>query len=399
MACRKQPQSTRYNLPSAIPFSKKVEAGRLEEALRRVVERRPALRTRLVVDGEGRVRQYSDPGLRMDIVRRTMGETQLTDYLNAGFVRPFRLFGQEPLCRFEVVETEQHVWLLMDFHHVIADGFTLARNLMGRDLPAAFAGKTVDVERCTLYEAAETEEEQENSMDYCAARDYYGQLFRDVTFTSLLSPVSWAVDAATSVSGWLSREGVDSWCRDHLVQPNWLFMAAFCIVMAKLSRQPQVAFATLSHGRYDRKLRDAYGMFVRTVPLAVEVAAEEETLDFIRRLRRPLMESVRHDAYPYTHFCKDLQQSASVTFAFQGADILEEVALGGETAKGIQLPKEAVDNELNRSGAVGCGHGEDGGPCHGGVHRQHHVASVCQNRRDGNCRQAGKKGFDGSLSR
>ena len=190
MACRKQPQCTRYNLPSAIPFSKKVEPGRLEEALRRVVECRPALRTRLIVDAEGRVRQYSDPGLRMDIVRRTMGEKQLTDYLNDGFVRPFRPFGQEPLCRFEVVETESHVWLLMDFHHIIADGFTLARNLMGRDLPAAYDGKTVDVEPRTLYDAAETEEQQEDSMAYCAARDYYGQLFRDVTFTSLPSPAA-----------------------------------------------------------------------------------------------------------------------------------------------------------------------------------------------------------------
>ena len=347
MACRKQPQCTRYNLPSAIPFSKKVEPGRLEEALRRVVECRPALRTRLVIDAEGRVRQYSDPGLRMDIVRRTMGEKQLTDYLNDGFVRPFRPFGQEPLCRFEVVETESHVWLLMDFHHIIADGFTLARNLMGRDLPAAYDGKTVDVEPRTLYDAAETEEQQEDSMAYCAARDYYGQLFRDVTFTSLPSPAAPAVDAATSASVWLARKGVDNWCRDHQVQPNWLFMAAFCIVMAKLSRQSQVAFATLSHGRFDRKLRDAYGMFVRTVPLAVDVVAAEETLGFIRRLRRPLMESVRHAAYPYTHFCKDLRQSASVTFAFQGGDILEEVALGGETVKGIQLPKEAADNELN----------------------------------------------------
>ena len=347
MACRKQPQCTRYNLPSAIPFSKKVEPGRLEEALRRVVECRPALRTRLVIDAEGRVRQYSDPGLRMDIVRRTMGEKQLTDYLNDGFVRPFRPFGQEPLCRFEVVETESHVWLLMDFHHIIADGFTLARNLMGRDLPAAYDGKTVDVEPRTLYDAAETEEQQEDSMAYCAARDYYGQLFRDVTFTSLPSPAAPAVDAATSASVWLARKGVDNWCRDHQVQPNWLFMAAFCIVMAKLSRQPQVAFATLSHGRFDRKLRDAYGMFVRTVPFVVDVDAEEETLDFIRRLRRPLMESVRHATYPYTHFCKDLRQSASVTFAFQGGDIMEEVALGGETVKGIQLPKEAADNELN----------------------------------------------------
>ncbi len=347
MACRKQPQCTRYNLPSAIPFSKKVEPGRLEEALRRVVECRPALRTRLIIDAEGRVRQYSDPGLRMDIVRRTMGEKQLTDYLNDGFVRPFRPFGQEPLCRFEVVETESHVWLLMDFHHIIADGFTLARNLMGRDLPAAYDGKTVDVEPRTLYDAAETEEKEDGSSAYCAARDYYGQLFSGVPFTSLPSPAVPSVDGATSISVWLSREGVDSWCRDHQVQPNWLFMAAFCIVMAKLSRQPQVAFATLSHGRFDRKLRDAYGMFVRTVPFVVDMDAEEETLDFIRRLRRPLMESVRHAAYPYTHFCKNLQQSASVTFAFQGGDIMEEVALGGETVKGIQLPKEAADNELN----------------------------------------------------
>ncbi len=347
MACRKQPQSTRYNLPSAIPFPKEVEAGRLEEALRRVVDSRPALRTRLVIDDEGNVRQYPDTDLRIDIARLTMEEQDVLAYQQHGFVQPFRLFDGGPLCRFEIVETEQHVWLLMDFHHIIADGFTIARNLMGKDLPAAFAGENVNEEPCTLYTAAENESQQVNTTAYSVARDYYRQMFRDVTFTTLSSIAPPSPDAAVTTSFWLPSNDVDDWCREQQVQSNWLFMAAFCIVMAKLSHHTQVAFATLSHGRYERKLRDAYGMFVRTVPFVVDVVAEEETLDFVRRLRRPLMDSVRKAAYPYTHFCSDLHKAASITFAFQGGDIMEEVSLGRETAKGRQLPKEGADNELN----------------------------------------------------
>lgn len=344
MACRRQSGSTAYQLPCAIPFPKSVDAERLARALEVVVGYRAVLHTRLVVAPDGEARQFADEELHVKVRRSTMTESDVLQYVNHGFTRPFQLFGAQPLCRFEVVVTETHHWLLMDFHHIIADGMTLTQCLMGRDLPAAYEGKELAPDTTALYELAEEQQQKEESSEYGKAKDYYRQLFQDTSFTTLPRVKPDVPIESRTISHRMPREAVDRWCEEHQVSPNLLLMAAFCITLSKLSHQQRVAFVTLTHGRSGHRQRQAYGMFVRTMPVAVEV--EGTVKNFIRSLRTLLMDGMRHAAYPYVHFCRDMHQTAAVSFAFQGPDIMEQVCVGGHGASGRQLRKDATDSDL-----------------------------------------------------
>ena len=347
MTCRRMPDSTAFQLPSAIPFTRGVDADRLVAALHEVIRCRPVLHTRLVLSDDKEPRQYSDSEMRIDVPCHTMTEAEATIYIINGFVRPFTLFGPLPLCRFEVIVTEQHTWLLMDFHHIIADGVTISHLLMGRDLPAAYEGAMLETDGYMLYEQAEEEQRLLGSREYLKAKDYYQQLFYDTNFSVLPLGKTGISGIDLSFSHYFSRKELDGWCEQHQVAPNLLFMAAFSIVLSKWCHQSRVAFATLSHGRNSRRLRQAYGMFVKTVPFVTDVVSDTRILDYVKNLRAPLMSSVRHAAYPYIHFCRDQHQTAEVSFAFQGGEILEEVCVGGDAVVGRQLRQGMVNNDLS----------------------------------------------------
>ena len=364
VACGQHPGSTSYNLPSAIPFPKEVDADRLVLAVKAIVRSRPTLRTRLVFSERGIPRQYADAEMEVTVPLRRMKESEVLAYIRDSFVRPFQLFSPHPLCRFEVVETETHHWLLSDFHHVIADGITIAHCFMGRDLPAAYAGQPLEDGDHLLYDQAEEEERQSSTPAYQAAKAYHHALFTDVEFTALPSTTNHEPreqresrrhsahtlagkqsDSGFVVSQRVPRSSIDQWCETHHTTPNQLLMGAFCIVLSKLCHTPRVAFATLTHGRI-RKYRDAYGMFVKTIPMVSELAADVSILDYLHSLRPLLTASLRHSIYPYTHFCRDLLKSAEATFAFQGNDILERVTVGGASVEGVQLRKGVAGNGL-----------------------------------------------------
>ena len=355
MACSKLPDSTSYHLPSAIPFSTRMNADKLERAVRSVIARRPALRTR-IVDECGCFRQFSDPDMQIEVRRARMPESEALVYIDHDFVRPFSLFDASPLCRFEILETECHVWLLIDFHHVIADGMTIAQSFIGYDLPMAFEGLPLEEESGGLYLWAEKEEARLGSAEYDRAKASCLQAFEGVGFSNLPLANVGLVGKSIFVSETVSRQDVDLWCENHHTQNNLLFLAAFSVLLSKWCGSDRVAFATLSHGRHQRNLRRTYGMFVETLPFTCEVNPAMTIVSFVRSLRSSLMAATRHSAYPYTHFCNDMRQTAPVCFAFQGKDIMERVSVGQECVEGIQLHKGESANGLNciiynRSGA------------------------------------------------
>jgi len=321
---------------------------RLVAAISQIVRCRPVLRNRFVVGSDNSIRQYPDETMEVPVCRHQMSEEEAIDYIHHGFVRPFQLFGAEPLCRFETIETPLHHWLLMDFHHSIADGMTIVQGLMGHDLPVAYEGGELAVDNL-LYTQAEQEDKMLLSQQYLSSKAFFTQLFSDVDFTSpsmLLTSHSADESGDGLVRQHIPREEIDRWCEYHEVNVNLLFMAAFCVVASKLFRADKVAFATLSHGRGGKALRLAYGMFVKTIPFVSEIDADAVVLDYIRNLRRQLMAVVRHTAYPYTHFCRDLQKTAQLTFAFQGEQIMERVCLDSEYVDGKQLRRELIGDDV-----------------------------------------------------
>ncbi len=347
LSCSYTPSSTAWNLPSVIFFDKTISADRLLDAVRRVCAARMELHVQFLRADDGTFLQYADAGIEIPVAYSKMTDSEAEMYMKDGFVRPFSLFSNMPLCRFEVVETDTRVLLLSDFHHSIADGYTIAGRLIGTDLPAAYMGQTLDPPAMTLFDWAQREKEEKDSAAYIRAKDYYRTLFSDAEVTRLSQKTTADGGKGLSCSFSLAMGAVDEWCAAHKVSAYHFLMSAFCLTLSKLSHQTKVVFCTLNHGRYDKRLSEAYGMFVNTVPFVADIDPSMTVSMLMAQVRKCLMDNHRHRFYPFTHFCSDMGAVPKITFGFQSNEILEQTVITGRKFVGRQLQKPDSQSDLS----------------------------------------------------
>ena len=339
-------ERTDYNLPSAIWYSKEVDADRLASALEIIISQRKELHIRLFRGKDGELRQWADMEMDIDVVRKKMNEEEAKDYIYHRFVRSFDLLGGEPLCRFEIVETEAHNILLIDLHHVIGDGITLSHILLGQDLRNTYAGQDLDIPQVGMFELAVQEQEDLSGLRYEDDKQYFDQLFSDCETPRL---DWWHSDGSQEMSSFTSRISkpqIKAFSQAHGIREYHLFLTAFSIVLSKLSYSRRFVFTTLSHGRRMKQLHSAYGMFVRTIPLMADIEHDIAWTDLCHGLQHQLIGSLRHYSYPYIHFCRDHHITPGISFSFQGDEIKEQSVIDGVCYPGEQLPKDMLLNDL-----------------------------------------------------
>ena len=343
--CMAEPAMTRYNLTCQIKLPATVDIARLQNALQQIFAARPMLHTRFVMDEKGQSRQYADMDMPIQVGIRHMTETEADKYLHHEFIRPFNLFGNEPLCRFEIVETGQAKYLLYNIHHAIGDGLTVFNLLPMADLTAAYQGKPLEPEAKTLYAEADDEMAKPETDAYQSAALYYKEKFEDAEFVSLSRNATHSVGQLIEIQRDVPMEMIAPWCKEHGVKPNILIQAAFGLVLSRLSRKQDVAYGSVRHGRTPQ-LMHTYGMFVKTVPVLVQAAPELTVLDFIKNTADEWQSTRRMNDYSFTAFCHDNHVAPSIFFTYQGSKLKLQCALDNEYTPIRIIPGQYTDTDL-----------------------------------------------------
>jgi amino acid adenylation domain-containing protein len=341
------PETTAYNLPQVLPFSTAADLERMKRALEMIWTGRKELHTRIGKTTDGEVVQWADGNMALPLRRLKMSESAVQKHITEEFIRPFDLFGSDPLVRFELIETEKHHYLLIDIHHIIADGRTLADCIVHTDLPNGYNGIAPSPAGYGLYTYADEEYARLGSPAYEEARQFFLSELQGIPFTRLSVTAESPVGKRQQASALMDREKTDRWCDSNGISPAILFAGAFAVVLSKLARTSHPAFALLTHGRTDRRLRQAYGMFVKSIAVKASCDGEKTAVSLLHELKHWLFAATRHAHYPFTHLCRDLRQTPSATFAFQGSAIEEYAVLGDERVATIQPVTGQTANDLS----------------------------------------------------
>lgn len=328
--CQNEPELTSYNIGCRLTLPESIDLTRLQNAVQRIIAARPVLRTRFFYDDEGNPRQCVDEGMDIPVPSLAMTEEELTHYVEELFMRPFDMTGGEPLCRFAIVETEKGGSLLYCLHHVISDGTTVFTLFPKRDLPDAYAGKPLAAEGKTQTDVALEDAELTLSDRFREAQAYYKEKFADAESTELSTATGAHTGDTLIVKERVAKEDIDEWSRQRHLRPNNLLQAAFTLVLSRLGRKRKVTYTSVRHGRDDKALLNAYGMFVKTVPVLVDVSQEMTVKEFVGAVAGEWKSTHRMADYSFTAFCNDTQLAPAVTFAYQGEGMVREYELNGE---------------------------------------------------------------------
>jgi hypothetical protein len=145
-----EPQSPAYNMTANIRLNMNLDVQALQESLNAMLQRHEVLRTSFVVvddnsDGQPMQRIISNislslPQVDLSILPEMQRQEEMTRLANEEAQQPFDL-GQAPLLRARLLKLDQQDFLLLlTFHHIISDGWSInvfSRNSRISTMPLA----------------------------------------------------------------------------------------------------------------------------------------------------------------------------------------------------------------------------------------------------------------------
>ncbi|UDM53201.1 non-ribosomal peptide synthetase [Cupriavidus sp. MP-37] len=311
-----EPGSTAYNQTRAFVLQGALDRRALQAALRAVVARHPALRTRFVADdgAPGTLpRQVVEPAPAFALAEAPLaaGPEALQACIDAEAARPFDL-GQAPLLRATLLTRthDDHV-LLLSLHHIVSDAVSNA--VIARDLGTAYAqalsddgGIALPAPATTFAAHASRQRERLANGDLDAQRAWWQrqlgnhvpalQLPTDRPHGNPAMRVARRIDAALDLPllGALRR-----FCASQRCTPFVALLAAWQALLSRYAGQDDFAVGVPHAGRDGDGLDDVVGFFANTHVYRSRTAPGISGRALCEQLRADALGALSHAELPF----------------------------------------------------------------------------------------------------
>ena len=323
--CLKNPTATLYNIPTKIAFPPTTDANALADALKSLVRKHPQLTVRFGQDETGFV-QHLDMVHPVEVPIRQMSEEKLSAYKDE-FVRPFDL-ANDVLYRFEIVVMPQHVYLLMDVHHLVFDG--ASQDLFLRELCCLLDGGEVERESLSYAQYVLDEKKSEEGEYFRQARDFFHNQLSAVEAATEVRP-----DLPHPVQGTIGKvsasfdiETVNRFCRAHDITPAHLLLSAVFYSLSRFASSEELCITTISNGRSDLRIHNTTGMFVNTLAITAKIG-NQTIEEFLNEVSENFDATLRYENYPFTQIAADYGLMPEIQYVYQ-LGISEQYLCQGE---------------------------------------------------------------------
>ena len=350
--CMKNPVSTIYNIPYLLDYPAGVEAEKLAESVKQVVEAHPELSIHFATEGDAIVQTLAD-SVAVEVPVVEMSDEALTAYKNE-FVQPFNL-QKAPLYRFKVVKTPSGVHLLMDVHHLLFDGGSA--DLLIRQIGSVLDGAPVEKERYTYLDFVSDQQKAEESEEFKAAQQFFAEKLQTCEGGSEIP----ADLPKTDKQGFIGEavcqtnlEKATAFCRGQEITPAHLYLAAAAYVISRYTNNREIYLSTISSGRSNLKIADTVGMFVNTLALGLKID-DVTVADYLRQVSNTFDETLRHEDYPFARIAADYSFIPAIAFAYQ-VGVLSQYTVGGQPVGQelleLNVPKFKINIKIESRGVV-----------------------------------------------
>ncbi|TYP74357.1 non-ribosomal peptide synthetase [Aquimarina intermedia] len=289
--------STAFNMPKLIKCIGKLDKDILTKAFDKLIERHESLRTNfIVVDGHPFQKIQPPFSLKIDTIRVLEDEVKQS---MSDFMKPFKL-DTDALIRIALLEvSNEKNYLLIDTHHIVNDG--VSDGLIIKDLIAFYHGIAVPELKIQFKDYTEWENSKEQQERIQKNEDYWVSVFKDKE-TVLQLPYDHDRPNFVSDSGGVCLLELDkelSKQLQELAQRNnvtmfMLFLAAYNILLSKLSNQQDIVVGVTTAGRSHSDLDEVVGMFVRSIPILNEVVDSQTFEEFLHTVKQSTVKSFDH---------------------------------------------------------------------------------------------------------
>lgn len=322
----KNPDALQYNIGASLRFSDQIDVKKLKDAVNTVIDAHPYLKTTLAFRDNAIVQLRRD-NQPVEILVEENIEMEMNSVLSS-FVRPFNLFG-DSLYRVEIHQTECYTYFLFDIHHLIFDGGSM--NVLFNDLEEAFKGQTLAREVFTAFDHALEEEAQSGSEKYLEAEAYFDNLVGHSSLTEFPFPAPHQGSGkAKMINVDIVSDGIPEFCRSNGITESNFFLGVLALELSRYTREDQITLTTVSSGRADTKLSNLIGMFVKTLPVAINIQ-EDIVIEMIKEVQNRMFITMEQDIFPFTRMAEKYGLVPQINYVYEGG-VEQDLYLGDECA-------------------------------------------------------------------
>ncbi len=340
-----------YNLPAALRISGMLDVERLGDAFNQVVANHEILRTTYHPDQDGNGVQCVHPHQKMmleEIDLSTLSlperETRLTELTAAQAARTFLLSEEAPLKLLLVKLSDEDRVLLLNVHHIAADGWSLAR--LVESLTAAYQGINQPPLPIQYVDYSIWQREQLSDHAFEEQLNYWKNQLKDLPQVHGLpldkrrpTQQSFAGNTiVTTLPQTLSKQ-LKQFCATHDSTLYMVLQTAFAVLLSRISNEQDIVIGCPSSGRVNKDLDRLIGCFVNTLVLRTQFETCQSFSQLLARSKALILDAQNNANVPFELLVEHLCTTRSLSHnpLFQIVFSLDNSDSGGLTLPGLQF--------------------------------------------------------------
>ena len=296
------PGALTYHIPGVIEFSGELDSDRLRQGLQALVDRHEILRTIYLSDAQGQPYQQIVNPSPLAFSQKPWSESP--DALVAEAARPFALTSEPPFRVTLFSDGEQRHRLLIDLHHLVADGYSF--KLLFAELAALYAGQTLLGPAPQFADYALWQRARAARGAYAEDLSYWK---RELLDAPALLPLP--TDFPRRAGG--ARQGKRHWfelptadlaalealAREQGVTLYTLLVGAFFVLLQRLSASDDLVIGTPVLGRSEPGWSEGIGPYLNMLPLRAELSHALSAGEFFTGLQERILAGFDHQDVPF----------------------------------------------------------------------------------------------------
>ncbi|WP_369814323.1 amino acid adenylation domain-containing protein, partial [Lysinibacillus sp. FJAT-14745] len=305
LVCQMGIDGTAYNIPQSFKIKGPVSVEFIESALQKMIDRHEILRTDfLLIDGEPVQRVKKTAKADFEFVADS--ETSEVELFKA-FIQPFDL-SKAPLVRIKLIQRGDYHLLMLDMHHIVSDGMSLATFI--REFTALYNGESLK----PLTIQYKDYSEWISKRDFSTQKEFWANEFRD-ELPVLDLPLDYRRPKIQSYNGAIIEcttgkklaEKVKDICLKTEATEYMVFLSAAMILLSKYSRQEDIIVGSLSSGRTHKDTESMLGMFVNTLAMRGRAEGKKTFAEFLNEMKEKCLNAYDNQEYPFEELVEAVQ--------------------------------------------------------------------------------------------
>lgn len=297
-------QDTKYNMPLVLKFHGSADAEKLRDCLNQLIARHESLRTAFR-NKNGEPVQIILPQADISLQVEEWGEQELQRIVRRETSIPFDL-AAAPLARARLVKGKSADVLILVFHHIICDGWSL--KVIKEELLKLYGGEEtfLDDQPVQYVDYLLRHNHFINQAEYQDQLSYWIKKF-DGEIPLLQLPMNrrrkreGEVENETLRTALSSKVSADikAFSQQRRVTPFMTMLSVFGLLLSRLSQQNDLVIGTPVVNRNSSELEQSVGLYLNTLPLRLVLDQHAAYRDVLDQTKQTVLEAFANQDIPF----------------------------------------------------------------------------------------------------